>query len=1084
MRTPHRGKRWAATLLVAAGAATMLVLSGHAQSEPAAPAKDPLRALHFRAIGPPGNRLSAIVGVPGDPAVMYVGAADGGIFKTDDGGINWRPIFDHQDVSAIGALAIAPSAHNVVWAGTGETWLIRPFYAMGDGVYKSTDAGRSWQHMGLDETGHIARIVVDPQAASRVFVCALGQTFAPGQQQGVFRTLDGGKTWQRVLFVNDTTGCSDLAMDPQDPNTLFAGMWQMQIHTWNLDSGGTGSGVYVSHDGGATWKKLVGHGLPAADHPLGKVAVAIAPSNPHRVYALMQDKTPGLYRSNNGGRSWRLVNQSHAPDERAPYYTRFTVSPDNENLLYFVSVAYSISLDGGDTLLVPSRFPGGADASGQASAGGDNHDIWIDPTNPSRILVANDAGASWSLNHGRTFNRVVLPVAQMYHVATDNDIPYHVLGNKQDGPSYRGPSRVLYAGFGGSGITAGDWVTTAGCEDGFAVPDPTDGNIVWGGCDNGRLDRMDHRTGMSRDVTVWPVAGLGWAPKDMKYRWHWVFPIAISPFDHNRVYVGSQYVHETTDGGQTWKVISPDLTLNDKTHEDNSGGISYDNLVTYDGSTVWAIAESPVKAGVIWAGTNDGQVQVTLDGGAHWTNVTKNIPNLGPWGTVWDIAPSPFDAATAYVVVNRQHLGDYNTYVFKTTDDGRTWTLITGNIPKSVNGSAHCILPDPVRKGMLYLGTDNALYVSWDDGGHWTQIRSNLPPAPMYWMVIQPTFNDLVVATYGRGIYILDDMTPLRDYQQAQQHDVYLFKPRPAYRFHAVDAARQSEPGGHVIGENARYGADFNFWLKSPQKDVELTVLGPNNTVVRTLKVRGHEGLNRVWWDLRYESGEKLHLLTSPPGAPWVPADRPVVAYGTQLPMVGPIVPPGTYTVRLTVGAQPFSAPVQVLADPHSPGTPARIKAQVDFLLQVRNEGTEVADMINHLERTRRQAENVETLLESQGAQYAPVVSAAKAFADQAAALEGRMWDVHNTGRGEDVFRHPVQVYERLAWMVDEMTGRPGGGSGGADLGPTSQQAAVNAGFQTEIAQLQTAFKQFTGPTTAAFNDTLKQHNLKLTIEP
>jgi photosystem II stability/assembly factor-like uncharacterized protein len=1084
-----RGMRWALGLGALLSMIVAWRLPGHSQQTQNARESNPLAALHYRFVGPVGNRASAVVGEPGNPAVVYVGAASGGIWKTDDGGVNWRPIFDHADVAAIGALAIAPSQHNIVWAGTGEPWLIRPDYPMGDGVYKSTNAGRTWQNMGLKESGRIARIVVDPHNPDRVFVCATGQLYKPADEQGIFRTMDGGKTWQKVLFVNQETGCSEMAMDPRDPNTLFAGMWQVQIRTWGLNSGGTGSGVYVSHDGGTTWHKISGHGLPPADRPLGKVAVAIAPSDPSRVYALIQDKSPGLYRSLNGGRTWTLVNQVHDMSERSPYYTRFAVSPDDENLLYFVSVAYSISRDGGDTIFQPSYRASANNASGQSSGGGDNHDIWIDPTNASRIMVANDGGATISLNHGRTFQRVVLPISQMYHVAADTDVPYHVMGNRQDGESYRGPSRTLYGGFfGGGGITSGEWTATGGCESGFAVPDPKNSNVVWSGCYNGMLTRMDFRTGQARDVTVWPDASYGWPPAEVKERWHWTFPIAIDPLDTNRVYVGSQYVHVTTDGGNSWKVISPDLTLNDKSHQQNSGGVSHDNLMTFDGSTLYSIAPSPLKEGVIWTGSNDGQVYLTQDGGAHWTNLTKNIPNLPPWGTIWNIEPSHFDAATAYLTVNFEQVGNYDAYVYKTTDYGKTWTFISGSVPKGMNSSAHCVIEDPVRKGMLYLGTDNSIYVSWDDGGHWTPLRNNMPPAPVYWLTIQPNFNDLVVATYGRGIWILDDITPLRNYDTASQKDVYLFQPRSTYRLRMVDAIRSSDAGSHVIGQNPPNGADIDFWLKSAQKDVELTVTGPDKRTIRTLKVQGHPGLNRVWWDLRYENAETAKLRTPPPDSPWVKIGpkgwRPIVPWSVEDPMPGPVVAPGSYTVELKAGGQELSAPLKILPDPHSLGTTATIQQQVAFLLEVQSEMNDVTGMINRLEWTRKQISDIQTMLGEQGDKYASVIQAAKDLEQKAVAVEAKLYDIHLTGAREDSFRNSMQLYGKLATLYGHINGDSGSGGGGADLGPTTQEVAVNDRFKQQIAAVHSEFQQFGNSAAPAFNELLKKNHLSLAVEP
>ena len=1039
-----------------------------------------LGAMHFRPLGPEGNRVASITGVPGDNMTVYIGAADGGIWKTSDAGINWQPVFDDKEVSAVGALAVAPSAHETVWAGTGEPWLIRPYYTLGDGVYKSTDAGRTWQHMGLDATGHIARIVVDPHDASSVYVCAIGQAFRAQHERGVFHTTDGGASWQQVLAVNDSTGCSDIAMDPTDSKTLYAGMWQLIIHRGDLHSGGVGSGVYVTRDGGATWNKISGHGLPAADHALGKTAVAVAPSNANRVYALMQDApAPGLYRSSDRGATWQLVNQSHMPAERAPYYTRMAVSPDDENLLYFPSVAFTMSRDGGTTVFQAGGGGRGGPSAGITPPGGDNHDVWIDPTNANRVLVANDAGVAISDNRAASYRHFLLPISQVYHVVADNAIPYNVMGNIQDKSSFRGPNRG--AGGRGGGFGVGNWTGTGGCEDAFAVPDPVDPDVVWSGCDNGRLVRMDYKNGMARDVSAWPVTSYGWAPADMKYRWDWITPLTISPHDHNRVYVGSQVVFMTTNGGQSWKAISPDLTTNNKAHEGNSGGISSDNLTTYDGADLYAIAESPAKAGVIWTGSTDGQVNVTQDGGIHWANVTKNIPNLPPWGTVWSIAPSKFDAAAAYVVENLQHEGMYDALVYKTSDYGATWKLITSSIPKSVNSSAHIIVEDPVRKGMLYLGTDNALYVTWNDGGSWTRLRNDLPPAPVYWMQVQPTFNDLVIGTHGRGVYILDDVTPLRTWDTVQADDFHLFAPRPAYRFRGTADARESEPDAHVQGENPPYGADIDFSLKNATPGVEVSIAGADGKPIRTLTVAGHSGLNRVWWDLRYESGSSITMQTPPLYEPWAPARRQYAAYGTRIPPAGPIVPPGTYTVRVKAGGKQQTTQLTVLRDPKSPGTLQTIQAQVAFSREVLGEIDEVAKMGNALESMRKQTQDLETQL-ANAASKSAVVDRVKSFEASMSAVEAKMIDLRNTGRSEDAFRQPVQLYEKISWMIGPMVGNPGGGSGGGDLGPTAQQVAVNAGFKQDLAAIAAEYKKLVNSDAPAINALLKQNGIATTI--
>ncbi len=1033
-----------------------------------------LSRLHWRFIGPIGNRTAAVAGVAGDPMIAYAGAAAGGIWRTRNGGVDWEPVFDHQNVAAIGALAVSRSSPSVVWAGTGETFLIRPFYPMGNGVYRSTDGGDHWQHMGLAETGHIGRIVIDPRDPQRVFVCALGQLFKPQPERGVYRTTDGGKTWEHVLAAGDSTGCSDLAMDPADPNTLYAGMWPLLIHPWSLDSGGPHGGVYVSHDGGTTWHKAAGHGMPAADHPVGKVAVAVAPSDPGRVYALVQDDQPSLYRSDDEGATWELVSHDHMMMQRDSYYVRFGVSPTDPDRLYFLSPNYVISQDGGKTFVPPYG------RTGFASAGGDDHDMWIDPTNPDRIMVANDAGVSISLDGSRSFEHIRLPISQVYHVTTDDQVPYHVYGNIQDASSFRGPSNNLHGSGGyGGGIHAADFRSVGGCESGFATPDPSDPDVVWSGCYEGVISRMDLRDGQSRDVSVWPDVADGWAPMDVKYRWHWTIPLAISPFDSKRVYVGSQYVHETTDGGQTWKKISPDLTLDEKKYQGNAGGITYDNLYTYDASTLYAIAESPVKQGVIWAGTNDGQVSLTTDGGTHWVNVTKNLPGLEPMGTIWNIEPSPFDAGAAYLTVNREQMGDYDAYVYETADYGKSWRMISAGVPHTKNSSAHCVIADPVRKGMLYLGTDNAVYVTWDDGAHWTSISHDLPPAPVYWLTLQKRFDDLVIATYGRGDYILDDVGSLRGLPEAEAARApHLFDPRPAYRFRHVDSRHLSEPGARIVGHNPPYGADVDFYLPEADPHASLTILDASGDTIRTLPVHGAAGVNRVWWDLRGPDGRLPHMLVPPPDAKWVKNNDQGfhLLTGIMVPreVLGPLVVPGGYTVSLTTGGRTLTAPLKVLADPHSPGTPQTLAAEHAFRERVVGEIDHVASMIEELEWVRKQVAALEMQYESD-AKMKPVMDAARALADSAIAIEGKLIDVHLTDGNEDLNRHPSQLYQKLTALYDK---------GEADLGPTASEVSVNQEFEHWMDTSEAELKAFRTSDVASFNQLAETRGLSLRIQP
>ena len=1015
--------------------------------------------LEFRFIGPEGNRAIAIAGVPGDPMVNYIGAASGGLWKTDDGGVSWKPVFDDQDVSSIGSVAISPTNPDIVWVGTGETFVIRPAHAMGDGIYKSTDAGKTWTHMGLEKTGRIGRIIVHPTNPDIVYAAALGHTYGPQQERGIYKTTDGGKTWRQILFVDENTGAAELALDPKNPNRLLAGMWSIHINTWGLNSGGPGGGVYRSTDGGESWEPLHRYGLPGgAKNPVGKTAVAIAPSNPDVVYALFEIDSPALYRSEDFGNTWTLQTRDHDIAERAPYYTRMAVSPADPDELYFASVRFTTSTDGGKTL---KRTP----------AGGDNHDIWLDPTNADRMMVAHDGCASITLNHGKSYQRVVLPIAQMYHAAVDDQIPYNVYGNRQDGYSYKGPSNSLQ-GY----IPVGLWAGVGGCESGFAQPDPFDNDIVWSGCYDGGLQRYNARTGHARDVRVWPEAGYGWEPGQLKYRWHWNFPLAFSPHTPHRVYVGSQYVHKSDDDGQSWQVISPDLTLNEKSHQGNSGGIAVDNLMTFDGATLFSIAESRLEPGLIWTGSNDGQVHLTRDGGATWTNVTPNIPGLPAWGTIANIEPSRFAAGTAYITVDLHQMGNFDPYVYKTADYGRSWKLISETIPKSVHSFAHVVREDPKRQGMLYLGVDNGIYVSSDDGAHWMRLRLNLPPAPVYWLEVQERFDDLVVGTYGRGYYILDHLAPLREYDlEARGQEAYLFSLRPAYRFQEKQSIKTDGPSLNA-GRNPAYGADINYFLKdSTDQEVEIQILAPGGELVRSLKGTGSAGVNRVMWDLRYEPTFKPKLQTTPPGRPWVELGgegwRPLVTWDLDLMrgQYGPRVVPDTYTVKLIVGEREYLREVNVLKDPSTEGSLEDIREQVAFSLELRDAMNQAVTMINEIEGIRADLEALAPQLTSK----ADVRQAAQ-LRQAAEAIAGALYDIHLTGAREDAFRSPMQLYGRLSALASDITGN------GVDFRPTDPQREVFAVFDQRLNAVNSRFKAFMEVEVKNFNTRLKKSELQL----
>jgi len=978
-----------------------------------------------------------------------------------------------QPVSSIGALAIAPSDPNVVWAGTGEPW-IRSHISVGQGIYKSTDAGKTWTLMGLEKTGRISRVVVHPKDPEIVLVAALGHAYGPQPDRGVYRTTNGGKTWERVLFTDENTGCSFLEMDPNNPSILFAGMWPIEIHTWGRESGGPGSGLFKSTDGGVTWKKLTGSGLPT--RTTGKVVVAVAPTNSNRVYAMIEagDGVPvngketdrgKLWRSDDGGETWRLVSYDRSLGGRTHYYFRMAVSPDNENETYFLTAGFAVSIDGGENIR-PGTFG--------SSPGGDNHDIWIDPTNANRMAVANDGGVSISTTRGRSWYRIQLPIAQMYHVTVDNRIPYYVYGNEQDDPSYRGPSRVA----GGNQIPRSAWHAVAGGESGWATPDPVDNNIIWSsasgsGSIGGIVERYDLRTGQARNVEVWPEQVNGSPAADLKYRFVWTFPLTISPHDHKKLYVGSQYVHQTTDDGQSWQVISPDLTTNDKSKQGFSGGLTGDNIGVEYFSVIFAIAESPKEPGLIWVGTNDGLVQLTRDGGKNWTNVTSNIPSLPKWGTISNIEPSRFNAGTAYLTVDLHQVNNRDPFIYKTSDYGRTWKAITNGIPHSMLSYAHCVREDPTRAGLLYVGTENGLYVSYDDGENWQPLQANLPRAPVYWMVVQEQFNDLVIATYGRGFWILDDLAPIQQMTPAvREANAYLFTPRPTYRFRpgTVPVTMSDDPSS---GQNPPYGAAITYNLKSaPSGDVKIRIEDAKGQTIRTLTGTKNVGLNRITWNLEGEQTREVRMRTSPEYAPEIRLGpegwRP--AFGA--PRVSILYPPGNYTVKLSAGGQELSAPLVIKKDPNSAGTEADIAAQLEMLNDLRKDLDSAAEMVNQLELIRGQLSQLGNVLGTDG--DASVKSAADALDKRLIAVEDDLIQRRLTGQGQDTVRWPPKLLSKLAYL--------GSGVSQSDFPPTTQQKEVHAMLKKQLASIKQQFDAVVNQDLAAFNKLLRDKNISNVI--
>ena len=1017
---------------------------------------DPFAELEYRHIGPVGNRAPAVTGVPGDPNTYYVGAASGGIFKTSDAGATWKPIFDETPASSVGSLAVAPSDHNVVWAGTGETF-IRANISIGDGIYRSTDAGRTWQNRGLDKTGRIGRIVIHPEDPDVVFAAALGHAYGRQPERGVYRTRDGGASWDRVLFVDQKTGAIDIVMDPNNPRILFAGMWQIEISTSGRTSGGPGSGLYVSRDGGDSWSKLEGSGLPKP--PWGKIGLTMSAADSNRVYALIETSSNRdfepveefqgvLWRSDDGGESWKMVNADNNLTQRPLYYTRAAAAPDNANEITFMAVQQSISHDGGVSIE-------------RQNSGWDHHDIWIDPLDADRRITGHDGGASITINRGRSWYRPQLPIAQMYHVATDTRVPYYVYGNRQDGPTAMGPSNTLA----GDTIPVGAWREVGGCEVGFTLPDPEDPNVVWAGCYDGILQLYDHRSGHSRDVSVWPQAIESWAAEELKYRIQWTAPLAISPHDHDTVYYGSQFVHRTRNQGRTWELISPDLTTADPELMRRTGGLTLDDAGPTIAPVVFAIAESRLEPGVIWAGTNDGQVQVTRDAGGSWTNVTAGLRGVPPLGTISNVEPSRHAAGSAYITIDRHQEGDTATYVYRTADYGATWTSLRGDLPQSVFGYAHCVREDPVRPGLLYLGTENELWVSFDDGGHWQALGAGLPPAPVHWIEVQEHFGDLVVATYGRGFWILDDITPLRQYPEAgAQEAPVLFEPRQAYRFRSREPA-WSEYQNAAAGSNPEQGATLHYYLpEEAGQEVTLRISDAAGTEIRKIEdLPKGAGLHREVWDLRGERTTEVQLRTRPDEAPHVTIPDQGWRRLTDGGRFSILSPPGSYHVELRVGDEVVaSTDLAVLKDPHSAGSEADIAVQMEVLRDLRALIEESVTMVNASEWSRRQLYDLrqawkalrseepasdatdkgedsvaaEAGLEGPGDGETPVepdlLAAIEELDKQLKELEGIYFDLRLTGAFQDSLRWKRLLnaqLTRLAWTLS-----------GSDLPPTDAQ--------------------------------------------
>jgi len=1005
------------------------------------------KGMQWRSVGPyRGGRVLAVAGVPGDPTTFYFGGVAGGVWRTTNGGHSWTPLFDKEPISSIGALAVADSNPSVIYVGSGEA-CIRGNISYGNGVYKSTDGGKTWTNIGLKDTQHIGALIVHPRNPDIVYVAALGHAYGPNPDRGVYRTTDGGKNWEKVLYKDNHTGAIDVVFDPHNPNVLFAALYQVQRTPWSLESGGPGSGLYKSVDGGNSWKRLEGKGLPTST--MGRIGVSVSGADSNRVYALMEAKdASGLYRSDDGGDTWTKVNDDQRLTQRAWYFTHIFADPRSVDTVYMLNTGMFRSTDGGKTLnLLPAPH-------------GDHHALWIDPIDPRRMINGNDGGATVSVDGGKTWTtQYNQPTAQFYHVATDNQFLYYLYGAQQDNSTVGIASRTDDGYIGRQ-----HWYDVGGGESGYVVPDPRDANIVYAGSGNGYLTRWDRRTMQAQDITVWPVDYSGHGAKDMKYRLGWTHPILISPHDPDVVYTTAQVVFKSTDHGRSWTPISSDLTRNDKSKQESSGGpITKDNTSVEYYDTVFTIAESPVEKDVLWAGTDDGLVQLTRDGGRNWANVTpKGMPE---WSLVSLIDASPHDAGAAYVALDCHKLDDLKPYIYRTADFGKTWTKITNGIPDGAY--VHAVREDPAQKGLLYAGTETGVFVSWDNGANWQPLQLNLPTTPIHDLVVKN--NDLVVATHGRSFWILDDITPLRQLSaQAANAAMILYKPAATYRLHWPEFFERRQP----VGQNAPRGAVVSYYFKTaPKGEVTLEILDAQGAVVHRYssvdkkeaetppewpdlepqqeKIPAEAGMNRFAWDLRYEGPHKL------PGE-----------VGAEFRSKGPMAPPGAYQVRLTAEGKSSTVPLELTVDPRVNVSAADMQKEFDLELKIRGVLSDLHDTVREIRETRMQLHTLRTRLE--GVRYKPISESSDAISKKMAPIEERLLQV-NAKSSEANLNFPNMADEQLHGLAFSVE---------TDAAPTKQQFEAFDALSQEATPLIAQWKNIMSTDLAALNEMMRKESV------